>query len=62
MAKAKKQGKRVSGLTADTKTAAGHLATGYRNRKGRFGGKPKPPGAVKVKQVEGGKWAVFDYS
>jgi len=57
----KKRGKRVPGLTADTRTAAGHMATGYRNREGRFGGKPKPRGSVKVKRVKSG-WAVFDYS
>jgi len=61
MAKLKKRGKRVPGLTADTKTAAGHYAIGYRNKKGRFGGTPKPSGSVKVKRVKGG-WAVFDYS
>tara|TARA_Y100000310_G_C20258729_1_gene612621 strand:- start:451 stop:627 length:177 start_codon:yes stop_codon:yes gene_type:complete len=50
----------VKHLVGDTKTAAGHYAIGYRNRKGRFGGTPKPPGTVKVKAI-GKKWGVFEY-
>lgn len=61
MAKARKKGRLVKGLVADSKTGAGHLATGYRNVKGRFGGKPKPRGSVKVQRV-GDKWGVFDHS
>ena len=56
---AKRKGKLVKGLTAETKTGAGHMATGYRNKAGRFGGKPKPPGTVKVVRV-GNKWGVWD--
>ena len=51
--------KLVPGSIQDTKTAAGHFATGYRNRKGRFGGVPKPRGSVKVAPV-GRKWGVYE--
>ena len=50
----------VNGSISATKTAAGHFATGYRNRKARWGGTPKPRGSVKVGRV-GKCWGVFDY-
>ena len=55
----RKRWRMVPHLIADTKTAAGHYATGYRNRRGRFGGKPKPRGSVKVARF-GNKWAVYE--
>ena len=42
---------------SETKTAAGHFATGYRGR--RFGRQGKPRGSVKVGKV-GKYWGVFD--
>ena len=59
MAKKKKKWKLVDHLVADTKTAAGYYAIGYRNRRGRFGGTPKKRGTVKVKRV-GRQWGVFE--
>lgn len=41
----------------ETKTAAGHFATGYRGR--RWGRPGKPRGSVKVGKV-GKYWGVFD--
>ena len=60
MARRVKKGKLVKGLVAETKTAASDMATGYRNKKGCFGGTPKPRGTVKVRRV-GSKWGVFDH-
>ena len=57
MAKLLKIGRLVLGSIHDTKTAAGHFATGYRG--GRFGRTPKPRGSVVVRAV-GNKWGVFD--
>lgn len=54
-----KVGRLLPGSVHDTKTAAGHFATGYRNARRRFGGIPKPPGSVVVRPV-GEKWGVFD--
>lgn len=45
-------------MVYETKTAAGHFATGYRGK--RFGRPGKPPGSVKVEPV-GKYWGVFDY-
>ena len=50
--------KLVSGSVYQTKTAAGHFATGYRSK--RFGFPGRPPGSVKVGKV-GKYWGVFDY-
>jgi len=52
-----KVGHLVPSSIYDTKTAAGHFATGYRG--GRFGRTPKPRGSVVVRPV-GSKWGVFD--
>ena len=52
--------KLVNGSVSATKTAAEHFAVGFRNRKGRWGGKPRPRGSVKVGKV-GRCWGVWDY-
>ena len=57
---ARRKGKLVPNLIADTKTAAGHYAKGYRNSKRRFGMPAKTRGTVKVERV-GDKWGVVDY-
>jgi len=52
------KGRLVQGSIHETKTAAGHFATGYRGK--RFGRVGKPRGSVKVQPV-GKYWGVFDY-
>ena len=59
MARLLKVGRLITGSLYDTKTAAGHFATGYRNRRRRFGGTSKPIGSVVVRRVRD-KWGVFD--
>ena len=52
------KGRLVADSVYETKTAAGHFATGYRGR--RFGRPGKPRGSVRVERV-GKYWGVFDY-
>lgn len=51
------KGKLVDGSIHETKTAAGHFATGYRSK--RFGMPGRPRGSVRVGRV-GKYWGVFD--
>jgi len=57
---ARRKGKQIPTLIADTKTAAGHYAKGYRDSKRRRLGLPATRGTVKVQRI-GDKWGVFDY-
>ena len=51
------KGKLIEGSIHETKTAAGHFATGYRSK--RFGSPGRPRGSVRVGRV-GKYWGVFD--
>ncbi len=54
-----KEGKLVANSIAETKTAAGDFARGYRGKS--FGRKGKPRGSVRVEPV-GKYFGVFDYA